>query len=127
MVFVGIKRDQTPESFRGRHLGIGEFGLQRVRSREVLPPETFAAAAKRPNVDVRLVEVLDHQLPMSAIKNAVLLAPDEEARMLALPRGELEDRVMPNDLAERTSTAVARAAGWAAWAAAPLPVSPSFD
>lgn len=73
------------------------------------PPKTFAEAAKGPNGDIKwphailitrawkfanvplpvMTEVIGRQLPMAAMNNAVLLSQDEQARVLALPREEI--------------------------------------
>ena len=131
MAFVGTKGEQTPEHFRGRLLGLAEFGRKRVPTREMLPPATFAAAEKGPNGDVKwpyavrmtrawrftdaplpdLVEVLGRQLPMSAIKNAVFLSQGQVDLILKLPREEVEVRLTPDGLVERDVIATAVGSG----------------
>lgn len=108
MAFAGTLGDQTAEPHKGRLLGLAEFGRSRLHSREALPPEIFAAAAKGHTGDIRwphamvmtrawsftgsplpaMTEVLGRELPMAAISNAVLLSPAEQERVLALPREE---------------------------------------
>lgn len=110
MAFVGTFGDQTSVGERGRLLGIAEFGRSKVHSREALPAETFAAAVKGTNGDIKwphavvmtrawrftdvslpvMTEVIGRQLSMAAMGNAVLLAPEEMVRVLALAREEID-------------------------------------
>jgi hypothetical protein len=110
MAFVGTKTEQTDEQEQGKLLGRAEFGRRTLHSREALPPKTFAEADKGLNGDIKwpysvliaralrftdeprpeMTEVLGRQLPMSAISNAVLLSEEEQRRVLALPREEVD-------------------------------------
>lgn len=110
MVFVGTFGNQTVSSERGRLLGIAEFGRSKLHSREALPADVFTSAPKQPNGDIKwphavvmtrawkfkdvplpvMTEVIGRQLPMAAISNAVLLSSDEQVRVLALARAEID-------------------------------------
>lgn len=110
IAFVGTKGPETQELERGKLLGIAEFGRSRFHSRAALPPASFSEAEKGPNGDIKwphavlitrawrftdvplpeMTEVLGRQLPMSAMSNAVLLTPEEQQRILALPREEMD-------------------------------------
>lgn len=127
MAFVGTRGDETPPDERGRLIGFAEFGRSRVHSRQVLPPESFAAAAKGPNGDIKwphavvmtrawrftdeplplMTEVLGRQLPMSAISNAVLLSSVEQERILSLARSEIDVAVTRAIFDEREAIAAA--------------------
>ena len=109
MAFVGTLGEETEPDERGKLLGLAEFGRSKLHSREALPPEVFASAAKGSNGDIKwphavvmtrawkftdvplpvMTEVVGHQLSMAAMSNAVLLSPDEQARVLALPHSEI--------------------------------------
>lgn len=110
MAFVGTLGDQTVPHERGRLLGIAEFGRRKLHSREALPADTFASTTKGSNGDIKwphavvmtrawkftdaplpvMTEVIGHQLSMAARSNAVLLSLDEQARVLALARAEID-------------------------------------
>jgi hypothetical protein len=110
MAFVGTLGEETEEHHRGRLIGLAQFGRRRMHSRKALPPDSFAAAEKGPNGDIKwphavlitrawkftdnplpiMTQVLGRQLPMSAMSNAVLLSTDERDRVLALPRQEVD-------------------------------------
>lgn len=110
MAFVGTKGSKTEEEERGRLLGLAEFARSPFHSRAALPPQSFAEAEKGSNGDIKwphavlitrawkftavprpvMTEVLGHQLSMAAIKNAILLDKDEQQRVLALPREEID-------------------------------------
>ncbi len=110
MAFVGTLNEETDPKERGKLLGLAEFGRNFVSSREALPPESFAKAPRRPNGDMKwpfsllitrawrftdnplpvLTEVLGGQLTMAATSNAVLLGPDDQDAILALPREEID-------------------------------------
>ncbi len=131
MAFVGTKTEPTHEQERGKLLGLAEFGRGPVHSREALPPETFAEADKGPNGDIKwphsvlitrawrftdeprpeMTEVLGRQLPMSAISNAVLLSAEEQRRVLALSREEVDAGVTESIREERARIAEAFGAG----------------
>ena len=143
MAFVGTKGSKTMEHEQGRLLGLAEFGRTRVRSREVLPPKSFADAEKGPNGDVKwphavmmtrawrftddplpmMTQILGGQLPMSAIKNAVLLSPDRAGRILALPRAEFDVGLTEAIRAERA--AISSAVG-PSGTMGPIPTSYSY-
>lgn len=109
MAFVGTSGEQTQSHERSRLLGLAEFGRSKLHSREALPPATFASAAKGPTGDIKwphavvmtrawkftddplpvMTEVIGRQLSMAARSNAELLPPNEQARVLALPREEM--------------------------------------
>ncbi|MDR3561963.1 MAG: hypothetical protein P4N59_11090 [Negativicutes bacterium] len=110
MAFVGTQGDQTKLEDRGRLLGFAEFGRNPFHSRQALPPQSFADAEKGSNGDIKwphavlitrawkftdvpppvMTEVLGRQLPMAAMSNAILLSMDEQRRVLALPRNEVD-------------------------------------
>lgn len=110
MAFVGTKGGETEADFQGRLLGLAEFGRSRVHSREVLPPASFADAAKGAHGDIKwphavmitrawrftdaplpvMTDVLGRQLPMAAMSNAIQLGHEEKRRILALPREEID-------------------------------------
>jgi hypothetical protein len=141
MAFVGTKTEQTDEQEQGKLLGLAEFGRRTLHSREALPPQTFAEAEKGPNDDIKwpysvlitrawrftdeprpeMTEVLGRQLPMSAISNAVLLSGEEQRRLLALPREEINTGVTEAIREER-----ARVAGAAGFGGTMGPVPSSF-
>lgn len=110
MAFVGTQGAETKQEERGNLLGLAEFGRSRFLSREALPPQSFAEAAKGSNGDIKwpyaalitrawrftdvplpiMTEVLGRQLPMAAMSNAILLRLDEQQRVLALAREEID-------------------------------------
>lgn len=109
MAFVGTKGIETELENRGKLLGLAEFGCSQFHARQALPPQSFAEAEKGSNGDIKwphavmitrawrftdvpppvMTEVLGRQLPMSAMSNAILLNLDEQQRVLALPREEI--------------------------------------
>lgn len=110
IAFVGTRGEETTELERGKLLGFAEFGRSRFHSREALPPTSFRDAEKGPNGDIKwphavlitrawrftdsplpeMTDVLGRQLPMAAMTNAVLLDPQEQQRVLMLPRQEID-------------------------------------
>lgn len=122
MAFVGTQGPNTAVSERGRLLGFVMFGRERIHSRAALPPQSFADAAKGPNGDIKwphavavtaawkftdtplpvMTEILRRQLPMAAMNNAVLLTSEEQARVLGLPRQEIDVATTQAILDERT-------------------------
>jgi hypothetical protein len=110
MAFVGTKGGETAQEDRGRLLGLAEFGRSPFHSRQALPPQSFAKAEKGLNGDIKwphavlitrawrftdvplpvMTKVLGRQLPMTAMSNAVPLGMDEQRRVLALQREEID-------------------------------------
>lgn len=131
MAFVGTLGDRTAPHERGRLLGIAEFGRSKLYSREVLPADIFASAAKGPNGDIKwphavvmtrawkftdvplpvMTEVVGRQLPMAAMNNAIPLSQDEQARILALAREEIQVAISQAIWNERDKIASAVGSG----------------
>jgi hypothetical protein len=131
MAFVGTLGDQTASHERGRLLGIAEFGRSKLHSREALPADTFASAAKGSNGDIKwphavvmtrawkftdtplpvMTEIVGHQLSMAAMSNAILLSSDEQSRILSLAREEINVAVTKAIWDEREKIAAAVGSG----------------
>lgn len=110
IAFIGTQTEPTAPEEQGRLLGLAEIGRLPIDSLDVLdaatlPPETYKSDGKfkwpkslpmlrawRFSSPPRVTEVLHQQLSYEATVRAVLLDPEDEAALLALPREEVDVR-----------------------------------
>jgi hypothetical protein len=112
IVFVGTQGEPTPESERGRLLGIAEFARVAVDARDLIDPATLRPYDLEANGSLawpkglpilrawrfaeprlKLLDVLREQLTFEATVRAVELGEADARAVLALPR---EDAVVPS-------------------------------